>query len=175
MVFALVAHPGQGADPRSNAEPPSNAASKLWRPANGPRRRRRSPYRSMAPRGVTTRCDQRSCHRGGYFYVPVGRGVCPLQVQGTSRGPALPRGDGWGRGGRVCWGQAPEQCRSARPRVKARGRSVCRQNQTPRATGATDARCGPYGAPASAANAQPRMSASQPKALATPGGPFGHL
>src|SRR5918994_1779773 len=43
IVFALVGHPGHGADPRFNAEPPSNAASKLWRPANGPPRRRRSP------------------------------------------------------------------------------------------------------------------------------------
>src|SRR5215207_2005164 len=53
IVFALVGHPGYGVDPRFNAEPPSNAASKLWRPANGPYRRRRSPRRSMAPRGVT--------------------------------------------------------------------------------------------------------------------------
>jgi hypothetical protein len=39
--------------------------------------------------GGPTRCDQRSC-QGGYFYVPVRRGVCPLRVQGMSRGPALP-------------------------------------------------------------------------------------
>src|SRR5215204_4272753 len=45
IVFALVGHPGHGADPRFNAEPPSNAASMLWRPANGRLRG------SMAPRG----------------------------------------------------------------------------------------------------------------------------
>ena len=90
VVFALVGHPGHGADRRFNAEPPSNAASKLWRPANGPLRRRRSPRRSMAPRGATTRCDQRSCTNAGYFCGPVRGGVCPLQVQGTSHRPAPP-------------------------------------------------------------------------------------
>src|SRR5215207_9449595 len=56
LVFALVGHPGHGADPRFNAEPRSNAASKLRRPANGPLRRRRSPRRSGTSR-VTTGCD----------------------------------------------------------------------------------------------------------------------
>jgi hypothetical protein len=41
-----------------------------------------------------------------------------------------------GRGCRVCWGQALERCRSARPRVKARGRGVSRRKQAQRATGA---------------------------------------
>src|SRR5215212_11310880 len=36
-----------------------------------------------------THVDQRR-HRGDYFYVPVRCGVCPLQVQGTSLGPAPP-------------------------------------------------------------------------------------
>src|SRR5215207_9715217 len=94
IVSALVGHPGHGADPRFNAEPPSNAASKLWRPANGPRRRRLSPYRSMAPRGAKRPVVTRgAATNAGYFCGPVPCGVCPLQVQGMSRGPAPPT---WG-------------------------------------------------------------------------------
>jgi hypothetical protein len=51
----------------------------------------------------------------GYFYVAAWRGVCPIQVQGTIRGPALP-GVG-AEDERACWGQAPEQRRSAWPRA----------------------------------------------------------
>jgi hypothetical protein len=40
-----------------------------------------SPASVVAESGMSPR---------GYFYVPARRGVCPLQVQGTSRGPALP-------------------------------------------------------------------------------------
>jgi hypothetical protein len=58
--------------------------------------------------------------------------------------------------------QAPERCRSARPRVKARGRGVFSQNQAQRATGATDTHCPPYGAPASSATHEPlRTSAGK--------------
>jgi hypothetical protein len=99
IVRVLVGHPGHGADRRFNAEPRSNAASKLWRPANGPLRRRLSPRRSMAPCGA----DLPDVIRGAainaaYFCGPVRGGVCPLQVQGMSRGPALPKGI-WARPG----------------------------------------------------------------------------
>ena len=61
-------------------------------------------------------------------------------------------------------GQAPERCRSARPRVEARGRSVCRRNQAQRATGATDAPCGalPGGRPGWAAPAPKPALAQRP-------------
>ena len=59
---------------------------------------------------------QRSRPEGAYFYLAARRGVCPIQVQGTIRGPAL--SGGRGRGERACWGQVPEQRRSAWPRAK---------------------------------------------------------
>jgi hypothetical protein len=68
------------------------------------------------------------------------------------------RGYGRGRGCRVCWGQAPERCRSARPRAKARGRGVFSQNQAPRATGATDTHCPPYGGACQLGNARTRTN-----------------
>jgi hypothetical protein len=70
-----------------------------------------------------------------------------------------PKGDMGGPGMTGLLGiRPPEQCRSARPRVEARGRGVCSRNQVQRATGATDARSAPCGAPASSANAPPRRS-----------------
>jgi hypothetical protein len=65
-----------------------------------------------------------------------------------------------GRGGRVCWGQAPEQCRSARPRVKSSGPQ--RVPPEPSATGAADVRYTPCRAPASSATHGPAQ-ASQPR------------
>jgi hypothetical protein len=82
------------------------------------------------------------------------------------------RGYGRGRGCRVCWGQAPERCRSARPRAKARGRSVCRRQQAPRATGARDGRCPPCGAPASSVTHEPARTFAG-KGLGTTGRALG--
>jgi hypothetical protein len=170
MVFALVGHPGHGADPRFNAKPPSNAASKLWRPANGPHRRRLSPYRSMAPRGVTTRCDQRSCQQGGYFYVPVGRGVCPFRVQGTSRGPALP-GEMGGPGITGLLGTGPRAMPLRAAPGEKLGAAAC-------AAGTKRNRCCRHPLPAlwgacqlGSARTRPSLAA---KALAIPGGPSGN-
>jgi hypothetical protein len=140
-----VDHPGHGADPRFNAEPPSNAASSCG-----------GLPTAVPPPTIASQIDGTS--RGDLPVVT--RGAAPTLVisadlsrtafaRSRSRARAMDRpsqrGYGRGRGSRVCWGQAPEQCRSARPRVKARGRGVCNRNQAQGATGATDTYCAPYG------------------------------
>jgi hypothetical protein len=79
---------------------------------------------------VTTRCDQRSCHQRWVFLQTCPGRRLPAPGPGHEPGTGPLEGD-MGRAGdhEACWGQAPEQCRSARPRVKARGRGVCSQNQ----------------------------------------------
>src|SRR5215218_6084145 len=66
---------------------------------------------------------------GEYFYVAVRGGVCPLQVQDTTRGPALPGVKGPRRTGLL--GTGPEQRRSAWPRAEARGHVVHRRDGHP--------------------------------------------
>jgi hypothetical protein len=97
---------------------------RLWRAGNGPLRRRLSPCRSVAPRGRPTRCDQRSC-QGGYFYVPVRRGVCPLQDQGTSGGPALPTWAWAGPGMTGLLGNRPQSNAAPRGPGSRLGAAAC--------------------------------------------------
>ena len=141
----------------------------LWRPANGPLRRRRSPA-DRWHLADDTRCGQR-CQRY-YFYVPVRRGVCPLQVQGTSLGTGPPN-LGVGEAGMTgLLGNRPRAMPLRAPRVEARGRSVCRRNQAQRATDAPDTSCLPSGRSVSSATHEPPRTFAA-KALAPPGGPSG--
>jgi hypothetical protein len=123
--------------------------------------------------GRPTRCDQRSCHQRWLFLR-----TCPARRL-PAPGP-----------GHEPWTGPPSLGVVARPgmtgllgtgpramplRAAPGGSSGSRRLQPePSATrnGATDARCGPCGAPAGCATHGPAR-ASQPKALATPGGPSG--
>jgi hypothetical protein len=164
IVFALVAHPGHGADPRFNAKPPSNATS--------------SCQRAAPPPSVTCRwhlagdtcCGQRR-HRGDYFYVPVRRGVCLLQVQGTSSGPALPT---WGRGRPGMTGLLGTGPR-AMPLRAAPGRSSGPQ-RVPAQPSATRNRCSRHllpalRAPVSSATHEPRTNLRSRQPCHHRGGP----
>jgi len=79
---------------------------------------------------VTTCCDQRSHHQRWVVLRGCPGRRLPAPGPGHEPGTGPLKGE-MGRAGdhEACWGQAPEQCRSARPRVKARGRGVCSQNQ----------------------------------------------
>ena len=59
---------------------------------------------------------------GAYFYLAARRGVCPIQVQGTTRRPALPRGRGPGRTGLL--GNRPQS--NAAPRGPGQSSGPCR-------------------------------------------------
>src|SRR5215213_1010174 len=78
----------------------------------------------------------------GYFCGPVPGGVCRLQVQGMSRGPALP-GEMGGAGDDGSAGDRPLSDAAPRGPGWKLGAAVCAaENQAQRATGATDAPCG---------------------------------
>jgi hypothetical protein len=175
MVFALVGHPGMaqilGSTPnRRPTRPPAVAACE----------RAASPPTVALQIDGTSRGDLPVVTRGaatnpGYFCGPVPRGVCPLQVQGTSHAPALPSW-GWARPGMTgLLGTGPERCRSARPRVKSSG-----PRRVPPEPSATRNRCYRHPLPALRGRLPARQRTnphepSQAKALAPPGGPLGHL
>src|SRR4029450_2047251 len=82
------------------------------------------------------------------------------------------RGYGWRRGSRVCWGQAPERRRSARPRVKSSG-----PQRVPAQPSTARNRCSrpllpALRAPAGSATHEPAGTFAG-EGLAPPGGPSG--
>ena len=164
MVFALVGSPWPWRRSSVQRQTAVQRRLQLWRPANGPLRRRRSPADRWHLADYT-RCGQR-CHRGDYFYVPVRRGVCPFRVQGTSRGPALPgEMGGPGRTGLLGTGPRAMPLRAA-PGEKL-GAAACAAGTKRNAQPCSRRPLRACGAPASSATHGPAR-ASQPKALATP-------
>ena len=140
-----------------------------WRPANGPLRRRRhlpidgisrmTPVVASAARGIT------STYLSGVAFAHS-------RSRARAWGPALPTW-GWARPGMTgLLGTGPERCRSARPRVEARGRGVCRRNQAQRATDAPDTSCLPSGRSVSSATHEPPRTFAAEGPGAT-GGPSG--
>jgi hypothetical protein len=113
----------------------------------------RAPRRGASPPTValqidgTSRGDLPVVTRGaaanaGYFCGPVPRGVCRLQAQGMSRGPALP-GEMGGAGDDGSAGDRPPSDAAPRgPGWKLGAAACAAENQAQRATGATDAPCG---------------------------------
>ena len=81
-----------------------------------------------AQAGAVTARGQRNRPERGYLYVAAWRGVCPIQVQGTIRGPALPGGRGPRMTGLLGTGPRATPLRVAPG--KARGHVVYSQDET---------------------------------------------
>jgi len=109
---------------------------------------RAAPPPTIAPQiDGTSRGDLPVVTRGaatnaGYFCGPVPGGVCPLQAQGMSRGPALPGEMGEAGDDGSAGDRPPSDAAPRGPGWKLGAAACAAENQAQRATGATDAPCG---------------------------------
>jgi hypothetical protein len=173
IIFALVGHlamaqilgstPNRGPTrPQSCGGLPTGRSAADCRPAD---------RWHLAGRPI--RCDRRSRHQRWVFLRTCPGRRLPAPGPGHEPWTGPPKGIWAGAGLRVCWGQAPEQCRSARPRVKSSG-----PRRVPEPS-ATRNRCYRHPLPAlrgacQLGNARTRTNLRR-QSPGTPGGPFGHL